>query len=329
MLAPPADLAEGDLRAALAGWGIEAASLTYRPVGFGSHHWDVLDAPGRRWFVTVDDVDAARASTEEPWAEARARLAAALDTAARLADAGADFVIAPVWTATADVLVDVGGYAVSLFPHVSGESFSWGPFVPPDVRDGVVDVLARLHAIDASCAPDVQLDDHTIPHRDALMAALDPAAPVPSSGRFAAPVHALLHAHAVALRHRLLDYDDGLRTAARAGADLVISHGEPHPGNVMRVPRRGLVLVDWDTVRLAPRERDLWMVDPGDGSVLRAYEARTGIRPDPRWVDLHRLGWDLADLAAFAHTLRRPHVGDASDLKSWLAVQVVVARLTT
>jgi hypothetical protein len=98
---------------------------------------------------------------------------------------------------------------------------------------------------------------------------------------------------------------------------------------VVRVPGGDLVLVDWDTVRLAPRERDLWMVDAGDGLALRAYEAVTGVRPDVGRVACYRRRWDLADLAAFAHALRRPHPGDASDLKSWLAVQIVVARLTT
>jgi len=329
LLAPPADLAERDLRAALArGWAIDVASLTYRPVGFGSHHWELVDTSGDRWFVTVDDIGAACASAEEPWAEARTRLAAAFDTAARLAEVGVDFVVAPVRTGTADVLVDVGEYAVSVFPLVTGESFSWGPFVPPGQRDGVVDVLVRLHAMDPARVPELQVDDHAIPHRDALLVVLDPSAPIPDTGRFAAPMHALLRAHATALRRRLDEYDRGV-AASVVGADLVISHGEPHPGNFMRVADRGLVLVDWDTVRLAPRERDLWMVDPGDGSTLRAYRAATGIRPDARRVDLYRLRWDLADLAAFAHALARPHAGDASDLKSWLAVQIVVARLTT
>ena len=314
-------------RRSRARWGLEVASLRYLPVGFGSHHWEVVDAAGTGWFVTVDDVAAAQQSGET-WADARSGLHAALDAAALLAEGGADFVIAPVRTATADVLVDVGAYSVSLFPLVKGETFSWEPFVPSDLRDAVVARLARLHAIVPSRTSRLRVDDHAIPHRDALMTTLDADAPVPATGRFAAPMHALLRRCAAGLRGRLAEYDRGVARAT-SGAELVISHGEPHPGNVMRVAGRGLVLVDWDTVRLAPHERDLWMVDPGDGSALRAYETLTGVLPDVRRIDLYRLRWDLADLAAFAHTLRRPHPGDASDLKSWLAVQVVVARLTT
>src|SRR6266508_308827 len=30
-------------------WGVSVASMTYRPVGFGSHHWAVVDAAARGW----------------------------------------------------------------------------------------------------------------------------------------------------------------------------------------------------------------------------------------------------------------------------------------
>jgi len=40
-------------------WGIDALSLDYLPVGFGSHHWEAVGADGSRWFVTADDLGAA------------------------------------------------------------------------------------------------------------------------------------------------------------------------------------------------------------------------------------------------------------------------------
>jgi hypothetical protein len=30
--------------------------MSYRPVGWGSHHWDMTGADGERWFVTVDEL---------------------------------------------------------------------------------------------------------------------------------------------------------------------------------------------------------------------------------------------------------------------------------
>jgi len=65
VLTRPDDVTDVALRQALAaGWGIDAESLDYRPVGFGSHHWSVA-ADGRRWFATIDDLETKRISLEE------------------------------------------------------------------------------------------------------------------------------------------------------------------------------------------------------------------------------------------------------------------------
>ena len=54
----PDGMNERDLVHALAdGWGIATESLRYAPVGAGSYHWTVGDAPGEWRFFTVDDLD--------------------------------------------------------------------------------------------------------------------------------------------------------------------------------------------------------------------------------------------------------------------------------
>ncbi len=58
MHGPPTDLSQAELRTALvAGWRIEPSSIAYAPVGFGSHHWIIVESASRRWFVTADTVD--------------------------------------------------------------------------------------------------------------------------------------------------------------------------------------------------------------------------------------------------------------------------------
>ena len=75
-------------------------------------------------------------------------------------------------------------------------------------------------------------------------------------------------------------------------AGHVVTHGEPHAANVMRTSG-GRVLVDWDTVALAPPERDLWMLVDDD-----QHDAA---------LDFFRLTWDLKDLAEYLNVLRSPH----------------------
>jgi spectinomycin phosphotransferase len=86
----------------------------------------------------------------------------------------------------------------------------------------------------------------------------------------------------------------------------------------------GTRLIDWGTVRLAPPERDLWMLtsafttlvggDPGpaDDEVLARYTEAGGRPVSAAGIALYRQWWILADVAAFADDLRRPH-GDGED----------------
>src|SRR6476661_8378469 len=59
MLTRPVDLSDAALADVLGdGWDLRVTSMTYLPIGAGSHHWGVDDRDGRSWFVTVDDLDA-------------------------------------------------------------------------------------------------------------------------------------------------------------------------------------------------------------------------------------------------------------------------------
>jgi spectinomycin phosphotransferase len=93
---------------------------------------------------------------------------------------------------------------------------------------------------------------------------------------------------------------------ARRSTDWVVTHGEPHGGNLMRVGE-SYVLVDWDTVALAPPERDLWMLVDDDEEAAKGYAEATGRELDAAAMSFFRLRWDLADVASFSDLLRSPH----------------------
>jgi hypothetical protein len=90
----------------------------------------------------------------------------------------------------------------------------------------------------------------------------------------------------------------------------------------------GWRLIDWDTVLVAPPERDLWALDPGDRSVLDAYATATGTTPLPELLDLYRLRWDIADIAHDVSRFRRPHQGSQEDDKSWDLPRALVLRVS-
>ena len=329
MLAPPKSLTEEALATALArGWGIEVAGLEYRALGFGSHHWEVVEAGGGRWFVTVDDLEQRRDTERETNAQVQTRLAAGLGAARALRNSSTrfDFIVAPVPSLDGAVLLSVGhGFCTAVYPLLEGESFSWGPLRQDDQLGAVVSMLIDVHNAPLGRTAGAPREEYRIQRRDELERALAEGAEVPSRGPYSAALAELITRNAPALRAVLQKYDE-LVAAATPAAPQVLTHGEPHAGNTM-LTADGWKLIDWDTAALAPPERDLWNLDPGDGSVLSAYAEATGYRPRPALIELFRLRWDLNDVSLFAADLRREHIADANTTASWENVQGVVRSL--
>ncbi|MEV6850699.1 aminoglycoside phosphotransferase family protein [Actinoplanes sp. NPDC051411] len=265
MLSAPSDLSTDDIRAALAlGWGITAGTVDYRAVGFGSHHWAV---DGTRWFVTADRVSGA--------------LEPALRAAVELRGAGLEFVVAPVVTNGGRATQPAGGnYLLSVYPHVEGASGDFGPH-EPDRRPEIVAMLARLHATPAP--PTLEPLDLDVPRLDELQKARHTA----GDGPYGRRATELLSAKSGLIDDLLGEYEE-LKATLPPPDEWVVTHGEPHPGNIMHTPG-GLRLVDWDTARLAPAGRDLWFVDDS-----------------PAYIFFRRR-WRLADIASFAGDLNMPH----------------------
>jgi hypothetical protein len=318
MLTRPGQLPDAALAQALgAGWGITPATMQYRAVGYGSHHWEVTAGRDLSWFVTVDDLAARSRSSADSLDTAYRRLCSALRTARAIYEAGARFVVAPVRTANGDVVRRIGeSYAVAVYPYVDGRSRQFGATWSAAEGRVLLTLIAAVHAAPAHACQSALTDDFLLPGGDALIQALDDLAIRWDSGPYGESARQLLAAHAVELR-RLLDRRDQLAAQARRRPDrMVPTHGEPHPGNFIQVGSRWM-LVDWDTVLIAPPERDLWLLDPGDGSITDLYRQATGRVVVPSILDLYRLTWELSDLASCAARFRQDHADTAEDRKDW------------
>jgi spectinomycin phosphotransferase/16S rRNA (guanine(1405)-N(7))-methyltransferase len=325
-LTPPEDLTDdGLVRALQSGWDLTVASLEYRAVGLGSHHWEVLDVAGGRWFATVDELAARRHVIGEAQGRPFRRLGAALSTAVELRSGGLGFVLAPVLGIDDQPLVHIDSrFAVALYPYLEGQSFAWGDFTMPTHRSCVLDLIVELHAFKLPTGCSVLTDEYEIPYRDELELSLRPDDAARECGPYAAPTSALVAGNRSSIEHLLARYDELVRETLGQVSRRVLTHGEPHPGNTM-LTSDGWLLIDWDTVLWAPPERDLWILDPGDGSVARAYREATGVSPLQATLDLYRIRWDLADVAIAVSRFRRQHRGTADDEKTWEVLRSVVS----
>lgn len=329
MLSPPEGLPEDVIVTSLTSdWRLVVTSLTYRPVGFGSHHWEVVADDGVRHFLTVDDLGTKREREAEPDFAAYERLRAALATASALHASGGAFVVAPIPTKHNQPVVQLTrGYAAALYPYVEGESYSFGEFSSPEHRHSVLQLVVRVHRAPPAAYRHARSDDFGLPHRDVLESTLRPMEKARARGPYAERAADLVHENGEEIIRALAEYDAMVARAQDAVGRLVLTHGEPHAGNTM-LTATGWRLIDWDTVLLAPPERDLWSLADGDDSVLAEYEASTGVTPRREMLELYSLRWDLADLAANLRQLRLPHSGSPDDEKAWDLLGVLIGRLS-
>lgn len=320
----PDELWDHDVVAGLHnGWGIRSAEVAYAPVGFGSHHWTVA-TDGRRWFATVDDLEARRRHSGETRGDASERLAAALGTARSLRDAGLDFVVAPQPGELGELLWPIDDrFVLAVYPWVDGDPHEYGHYPAASERSAVVDLLADVHGCGAP-VPAV-VDDLLIPSRAELETSLGSHGSTWGPGPFAEPAQRVVDQHAGVLANLLVRYDE----LAASGGPLVVTHGEPHRGNTITTDA-GTVLIDWDTALLAPPERDLWSLFDEDPAIADRYSEATGRTVEPNAIALYRLWWVLCEISLFTADFRAPHHDTADRRLAWqgLVHHLDPARLT-
>jgi spectinomycin phosphotransferase len=321
--APPEELETKALIDCLAdGWGLDVDVLQYAALGGGSYHWVIEDLEGTRAFVTADDLD------RKAWLGDTRELAfdglrRAFATAVALRDAGLGFVVAPTLTRGGETLCRIGPHhTVALFPFVAGQPGTFGQYETTE-RTALLTMLGDLHratpAVD-SVARSIDLD---LPGRRRLEIALRELDRRWTGGPLAEPARQAL-ARQASYVAELLAFGDRLAAeVAKGSTKWVVTHGEPHGGNVMRAGQSH-ALVDWDTVALAPPERDLWMLVGDDGEEATLYTDATGHELDELAVTFFRLRWDLADIAAFTDELRSPHDRNADTEKAYDALMFYV-----
>ena len=306
MRALPSDIETGALFAALAeGWGFEVEGADYAAVGAGSYHWVARELDGTRRFVTVDDLDQKRwlGDTRDSACEALTR---AFDTAVVLRNAGLEFVVAPIPTSDGETLRRIGlRYTIALFPFVAGRAGTYGRY-DAGAHAAVVSMLAELHLATPAVGSVARSIGLELPGRRRLEACLRELTQTWSGGPLSEPARQRFAGHASDVTAFLSLADRLAAAVEKRGSTWVVTHGEPHSANVLQAGTRHL-FVDWDTVALAPRERDLWMLVEDGTEDLAGYTDATGHQIDPDAIDFFRLTWDLKDLAENLNVLRSPH----------------------
>jgi hypothetical protein len=306
------------------GWGFRRASLSYQAVGFGSHHWLAVDPGGLKLFVTVDDLREKLRDDADTTGAVFGRLGQAFESALSLRrDAGLDFVVAPLPDTGGRVLRRLTGrYSLVVHPYLADcHSGQDGGFESSADRHAALALLVRLHGVRLHGAKVARppADNFEVPGRAALLAAMHSTGEPWQAGPYGTRSRDLLARHAADLGALLAAFDE-LAGRVRAKGRMVITHGGPDAGNVLKTPA-GLVLVDWESALLAPPERDLWALAESDPGLLDVYSAATGTAIDTGALALYRMWYDLAEISLYIRWFRGSHDDTADAAEGWQNLQ--------
>ena len=135
-------------------------------------------------------------------------------------------------------------------------------------------MLAALHQVSPGLC-ELPVRPVALPGAHVLQAALNECAGPWVGGPFSEPARMIVCGAADGLLSALGRFDRLAAQVASTGAAPVITHGEPHAGNLVRQGAT-LLLVDWDTAGHALLERDLWWILSPSGDEAQLYERLTG-----------------------------------------------------
>lgn len=278
MLERPGDVDdEAVLEAVRRHWHPGIDEVEHLPVGWGAHHWRAQVAGEPVLFVTLDP------PTDRHTAES---IEGAYAAAAAL---GLDFVWPPVARLDGPFTLPLGERTLSATRWLDGER----PSTPtPELSD----LLAALHGAPVPAAAPLwtaEVDPRLAERLDDL---LDRSWDSP----LGAAAKALLAEHGGRVADWVEEHAALLKSADPS--TYVVTHGEPGVHNQWRAQGRTW-LIDWESLRVAPRERDL-------AALVLAGAPTDG---DPGMVRLFDLEWRLSEVWSFARWLQGPHVGDADD----------------
>jgi spectinomycin phosphotransferase len=309
----PKSLPAGSLAAALEiYWDIDVSNVEYAAVGFGSYHWVATQASGQKWFVTADNVGSQGKGSRET--EVFANLQAAYATASTLRRSGLAFVVAPLPDRSQRLMRRIeSDWAVAVFPYIDGHAIGNGAWSDTAACARAAGLVGQLHTSTPPGTP--RRFSFAIPHRPRLFDNLEEPW---TSGPYGERTRKLLSSSREGVKALLAHYDRLVQEVTYDDEPWVLTHGEPHSANFIDGADGSLYLIDWDTVRLAPAERDLAALLIDQSEVLSAYRSTAGPRvPRPAALQLFRVWWDVSEICYYVHHFRGPHDDSLDEQVRW------------
>jgi spectinomycin phosphotransferase len=255
MLEPP-DLSDAALRACLReAYAVRAAQIEFLPLGadLNTVVYRAVADDGTPHFVKLRRGAFDKASVALPrW----------------LSDQGVAQIIPPEATVGGQLWAQLDGFTVVLYPFVEGQN---GYAVPLSARHWH-DFGAALNMLHTAALPPeimqhIPSERYDDQGRRTVERFVAQGAGLPPIDAVAAQMAAFLESRRAEVLDLVARADQLAQLLQARRPDPVVCHADTHAGNLLIAADGRLYIVDWDTLILAPKERDLMFVGGALGFV--------------------------------------------------------------
>ena len=283
-------------------YDVHPVQMTRLALGADPHTivYRVVDTAGAAYFLKLRSADFNLAVVAVPhW----------------LAEQSIPQIIAPIPCRDGRLFAQTGTSAVILYPFVAGSD---GFAVPLQEQHWVElgHTLRRIHAaaLPADLAVHIPREDYSpawrtkvrgyVARSDETLLGTPATAP---NDVAATALHVFLHARRAAMLDLVAQAEQLASVAQELPQELVLCHADIHAGNVLIGASGDFYVVDWDTVTLAPRERDLMFIGGGIAGVSKQpreaelfYTGYGSCTIDTRLLAYYRFERIVQDIAAYS-----------------------------
>jgi spectinomycin phosphotransferase len=228
-----------------------------------------------------------------------------------LSDQGMAQIIAPIATSAGRLWTRLDDFTVILFPFVAGQN-GFELDVSDRQRVELGAALKRIHtaALPQSLRQRIPRETYTPYWRDLVRAFQARAEDTAFDEPVAAQLAAFLRAKRDVIADLVLRSEQLAALLQTRSLEYVLCHADIHAANILIDANASLYIVDWDTLILAPKERDLMFVGAGIDDVWRSareqalfYQGYGATEIDPIALAYYRYERIVEDIAAYCEQL--------------------------
>lgn len=190
-----------------------------------------------------------------------------------LHDNGGQQVIAPIPTKDKKLWVSLNAFNLTLYPFIEGENGFDVPLTDSQwVELGTI--LRQLHNVEvpSSLKEDLPVEIYSPKWRETAKVFLDRIEHETFDEPTAAKFAEFIKTKKEIINHLIEHAEELAQKLKDENLDFVLCHGDIHAANVLINGNGKFYVVDWDTLILAPKERDLMFIGGGIGGAWNKPE---------------------------------------------------------